>query len=143
MWTLKTVIASVEKLEKNERKSGRRIVKRVTQALDNGPVDGRIICSFGKNTVLSEATVIRGKGVVNFSTKPPFSFLLFFFRSFPLPAVSLERIIPRYELGIYNYTGAVIGFPSFFLPSFSPTLSPSFFGKHRSVSRFSLYRKAD
>lgn len=55
--------------------------------------------------------------MVNFSTKLPFSSSFSLFRSSPfplLPAVSLERIIPRYELGIYNYTGAVIGFPSFF-----------------------------
>jgi len=70
-------------------------------------------------------------------------FLSFFFpfRSFTLPVVSLERIIPRYELGIYNYTGAVIGFPSFFLLLFLPPslfLSPSFFGNIAQF-RVSLY----
>lgn len=64
--------------------------------------------------------------MVNFSTKLPFSSsFLFFFPSFPLSAVSLERIILRYELGIYNYTSAVIGFSSFF-PSFLLFLSLSF-----------------
>lgn len=144
VWIAKTAIVGVKKQragEKSGRKSGRRIVKRATRALDNGR-DPQLVELFVLS-VRTIATAIRGKGVVNFSTKLPFSSSFSLFRSFPLPVVSRERIISRYELGIYNYTGAVIGFPPFFPPSFSPTLSPSFFGKHRSVPRFSLYRKAD
>lgn len=69
-----------------------------------------------------------------------------FFLSLPaLPAGRVPRTnnSARYELGIYNYTGAVIGFPLFLPPSFSASLSLLFFGKHRAVPRFSLYRKAD
>lgn len=77
--------------------------------------------------------------MVNFSTKLPFP-PSFFPRSFPRPAVALERIIPRYELGIYNYTGAVIGFSSFFFP-FLPSLPHSRPPFSENIARFrvSLY----
>lgn len=114
---------------------------------------GRIICSSGKNDGNGNTRERILGGAVNFSTRD-WSFSSSFSVSFPYrPFVSLERIIPRYELGIYNYTGAVIGFRSFFRPSiFSSSLflslpsiiSFSLFSEtSREVPRFSLYRKAD
>lgn len=121
--TAKTPIVGVEKRggggEKSGRKSGGSRRERC-ESSTSGRVPPwlvvelfvpsvRMICSYRR------ATAIRGKEWLIFQRNcrflPP-SFFLFLFA--PPAAVSLERIIPRYELGIYNYTGAVIGFPSFF-----------------------------
>lgn len=73
--------------------------------------DGRVSQSVGLFVlpVRTTATAYEGErilgGVVNFSTKLPFS--SFFCLVYLLPPVSLERTIPRYELGIYNYAGAL------------------------------------
>lgn len=90
-------------------------------------------------SVRTTATAIRGEGFsVEWLIFPRKCRFLSFLLRAPLPfpaSVSLERIIPRYESGIYNYTGAVIGFPPFFSAPFFLFSLPFFLETPRAIPR--------
>lgn len=144
MRTAKTAIASIERQRTTKKKKGKKKCqgdRRDREKSDARPqwltrtTVGRIICSSGKKNGNG-----RCEGEERLIFQRNCRFLPFFLSLPALPAGRVPRTnnSARYELGIYNYTGAVIGFPLFCL-HLSPPLFPSFFSGNIAQFRVSLY----